>query len=106
MSLWRILAVASIFAAISFNVYADIYVYEVVTQTRRFQTASKMLPNAFLRYNGGSDVIYELIIVDKIKGDNFEEAAKTYKLGENNYRDLSPKASKRPDDFRRFNWWR
>ncbi|MGD9807471.1 MAG: hypothetical protein AB7E76_01960 [Deferribacterales bacterium] len=65
-----------------------------------------MLPNSFLKYYGGSDVIYELIIVDTIKGDNFDEAAQKYKLGENNYRDLSPKAAKRPNDFNRFIWWR
>ncbi|WP_169304248.1 hypothetical protein [Denitrovibrio acetiphilus] len=65
-----------------------------------------MKPNTFLKYQGGSDVVYELIVVDKIKGDNFEEAAKQYRLDENNYRALSPKASKRPDNFRRFIWWR
>jgi len=78
----------------------------VVTDSRRFQTASKLQPKAFLKYYGGSDVIYELIVVDTIKGDNFDEAAKQYKLGENNYRDLSPKAAKRPNDFHRFIWWR
>lgn len=106
MSLWRILTSVSLILAISSTVYADIYIYEVVTETRRFQTASKMLPTAFVRYYGGSDVIYELTVVDKIKGDNFDEAAKKYKLGDNNYRDLSPKAAKRPNDFNRFIWWR
>lgn len=106
MSLWRILASASLIIAISSVSYADIYIYEVVTETRRFQTASKMLPKSFLKYYGGSDVIYELIIVDKVKGDNFEAAAKKYKLGDKNLRDLSPKAAKRPNNYPRHVWWK
>lgn len=78
----------------------------MVTETRRFQTASKLQPSAFLHYYGGKDIIYELSIVDVIKGDNFEEAAKKHKLDSNNYRDLSPKISKPNPAFRRFIWWR
>lgn len=106
MNLWRILAIASIITAITSTVYADIHIYEVVTKKRRFQTASKMLPKSFLKYYGGSDVIYELSVVDTIKGDNFDEAIKKFKLGRNNYRDLSPKAVKRPTGYPRHIWWR
>lgn len=106
MSLWRIPAVISILFALTVSAYADIYIYEVVTDSRRFQTASKMRPKAFVKYYGGSDVIYELTIVDKLKGDDFDEAAKKYKLGDKNYRDLAPKAADRSDNFRRFIWWR
>ena len=106
MSLWRILATASIIIAISSTVYADINIYEVVTEKRRFQTASKMRPKAFLKYYGGSDVIYELKVIDTIKGDNFDEALTKYKLGRNNYRDLSPKAANRPTGYPRHIWWR
>jgi len=65
-----------------------------------------MQPRTFIKYYGGTDVIYELIIVDTIKGDNFDEAAKKYNLGESNYRDLSPKTSKPRLNFNRFIWWR
>lgn len=85
---------------------AKIYIYEVVTETRRFQTASKKSPSAFYRYYGGSDTIYSLTVVDTIAGDDFENAAKKYRLDENNYRDLSPKHAVRPNDFRRFIWWK
>jgi len=106
MSLWRTLLILSFLAIFSREASAKIYIYEVVTEQRRFQTASKLQPSAFLSYYGGKDIIYELTVVDVMKGDNFEEAVKKYKLDDNNYRDLSPKISQRPRDFRRFVWWK
>lgn len=78
----------------------------MVTETRRYQTASKMQPSAFYRYHGGSDTIYQLTVVDTLEGDDLENAAKKYKLSDKNMRDLSPQSAPRPNDFRRFIWWR
>lgn len=85
---------------------AKIYLYEVVTATRRFQTASKMEPQAFLRYYGGSDVIYSLKVVDTLPGNDFNEAITKFKLTDKNVRELNPQAVKRTNDFSRFVWWR
>jgi len=106
MSLWRTLLTLSLVLIFCRTATAKIYIYEVVTETRRFQTASKLQPTAFLHYYGGKDIIYELTVVDVVKGDDFEAAAKQFKLDENNYRDLSPKATKPNPNFRRFIWWR
>jgi hypothetical protein len=65
-----------------------------------------MQPKTFLKYYGGTDVIYSLTIVDTLEDDNFDEAAKKWKLGDNNYRDLTPKNVKPDLNFRRFIWWR
>ena len=106
MSLWRTLLALSILLIICRTASAKIYIYEVVTETRRYQTASKMQPSAFYRYHGGNDTIYQLKVVDTLAGDDFENAAKKYKLSDNNFRDLSPQAAKRPNDFKRFIWWK
>lgn len=106
MNLWRTLLTLSLIALFSGSSLAKIYVYEVVTETRRFQTASKKEPPAFYRYYGGSDTIYSLTVVDIIAGDDFESAAKKYKLNDNNFRDLSPKHAPLPNDFHRFIWWK
>jgi len=106
MSLWRIALTASLILALTQPLFARIYVYEVVTKSRRFQTASKMQPKAFLKYYGGPDVIYSLSVIDKIEGNDFDEATERWKLGEKNYRDLSPKAAKPNLDFYNFIWWR
>ena len=42
---------------------ARVYVYEVTTAATRFQTASKLPPDAFLYYNGGYDVVYDLKVL-------------------------------------------
>ena len=106
MNLWRTLLVLSLLIVSTGAASAKIYIYEVVTEHRRYQTASKMLPSTFYRYHGGSDTIYKLTVVDILPGDDFEEAAKKYKLSEKNYRDLSPQMAPRPNDFHRFIWWR
>ena len=39
------------------------YGYEVVTETTTVQTLSKLQPDAYLKYNGGEDVIYRLTLL-------------------------------------------
>jgi hypothetical protein len=92
---------------ISITSYAKVYVYEVTTDTTRFQTASKLPPDAFLYYNGGKDIIKKLMIVQVYDDNKFKEALKDYKLEKANENRLLHK--KPPDNnisTKPFIWWR
>lgn len=106
MSLWRIPLILSVLAVLSQSALANVYLYEVVTASRRFQTASMMEPTAFLRYSGGSDIIYRLKVVDRMPGNDFNAALEKFKLTDRNYRPLNPEPAQRTNDFNRFIWWR
>ena len=90
MSSLVIKLIFSIFFVLIFtSVFAKVYVYEVVTDTKRFQTASKLEPKAYLYYNGGKDIIKKLMIVKVYADNEFKKALEDYKL-ENNNKDLLP----------------
>ncbi|MCX8083389.1 MAG: hypothetical protein N3C60_00485 [Calditerrivibrio sp.] len=99
LTLWAIL-----FFAI--NSFGYIYVYEVTTSEKRFQTASKLSPDTFLFLNGGKDLILELKIVRVYADNDFKKALKDFKMEEDNAKILLPK--KAPDDrfINPFIWWR
>lgn len=85
---------------------AYIYVYEVTTTDRRFQTASKLSPSTFLLSNGGKDLIKELKVVKVYADNDFKKALKEFKLESENVNVLLPK--KAPDDrsVNPYIWWR
>ncbi|MGB9731425.1 MULTISPECIES: hypothetical protein [Calditerrivibrio] len=86
--------------------YCYVYVYEVTTSDRRFQTASKLSPNTFFLSNGGKDLIKELKIVKVYADNDFKKALKEFKLENENANILLPK--KAPDDrsTNPYIWWR
>lgn len=63
---------------------ARVYIYEVTTVSTRFQTASKLPPDAFLLYNGGHDQIYDLKVVATYADKDIDKALKDFNLEENN----------------------
>ena len=86
---------------------AKVYVYEVITNTTRFQTVSKLNGKAFIFYNGGKDIIKKLTILKIYDDNNYKKALKDYKLEENNANILLPQktsATAFPDWP--FIWWR
>lgn len=86
--------------------YSYVYVYEVTTADRRFQTASKLSPNTFFLSHGGKDLIKELKIVKVYADNDFKKALKEFKLENENVNVLLPK--KAPDDrsINPYIWWR
>ncbi len=101
----RLIAIALILLPV-FDLYAYIYVYEVTTADRRFQTASKLSPDTFLLSNGGKDLIKELKVVKVYADNDFKKALKEFKLESENVNVLLPK--KAPDDrsANPYIWWR
>jgi hypothetical protein len=83
-----------------------VYVYEVTTQSRRFQTASKLDPKAFLFYNGGTDIIKDLKVIQKYPKNEFNKALEDYHLGNTNYRQILYKTPPADSNYIRFIWWR
>jgi hypothetical protein len=83
-----------------------VYVYEVTTVSRRFQTASMLGPKAFLFHNGGSDIIKNLKIVQKYPGKDFNKALEENRLGNANYRPLLYQTPPADSNYIRFIWWR
>ncbi|WP_022851737.1 hypothetical protein [Limisalsivibrio acetivorans] len=89
------------------EVSARVYVYEVVTENRRFQTASRLAPKAFLYYHGGRDIIRSLTVVSAYKGDDLSKAMEDFKLGDSNFKELAPRnAPPAAPGSDRFIWWR
>jgi hypothetical protein len=87
--------------------HAKVYVYEVVTDSTRFQTVSKLNKKAFLFYNGGKDIIKKLTILKVYADNNYKKALKDYKLEESNSKMLLPQKTP-ATSFRSwpFVWWR
>jgi hypothetical protein len=83
-----------------------VYIYEVTTVSRRFQTASMLGPRAYLFHNGGSDIIKNLKIVQKYSGNDFNKALEEYQLGKSNYRPLLYETPPADSNYIRFIWWR
>jgi hypothetical protein len=86
--------------------FSAVYIYEVITTSRRFQTASMLGPKAFLYYNGGTDIIKSLKVVQKYPGNDFNKAVEDYKLGNANYRSLLYEEPPAGSNYIRFIWWR
>lgn len=85
---------------------ARIYIYEVTTAATRFQTASKLPPDAFLYYNGGHDVIYNLKVLATYSDDKMAQALKDYNLEENNSNTLVHSPVPRNIPKKPYYWWR
>lgn len=98
----------SLFALLLFTgeAFCAVYVYEVITGSRRFQTASILDPKAFIFYNGGTDIIKSLKVVQKYPGNDIKKAQEDFKLGEANYRSLLYEAPPPESTYTRFIWWR
>ena len=87
-------------------VFAKVYVYEVTTATTRFQTASKMPPDAFFFYNGGFDVIHNLKVLATYADKDMAKALKDYNLEKNNNNPLLHDPIPRNVPKRPYYWWR
>lgn len=85
---------------------ARVYVYEVTTAATRFQTASKLPPDAFLYYNGGYDVIYDLKVLATYPDEKMAQALKDYNLEENNSNTLIHNPVPRNIPKKPYYWWR
>lgn len=85
---------------------ARVYVYEVTTAATRFQTASKLPPDAFLYYNGGYDVIYDLKVLATYPDEKMAQALKDYNLEENNSNALIHNPVPRNIPKKPYYWWR
>ncbi|MBQ3034332.1 MAG: hypothetical protein IJD28_08115 [Deferribacterales bacterium] len=84
---------------------ARVYIYEVTTASTRFQTASKLPPDAFLVYNGGHDVIFDLKVVAVYPDKDMAQALKDFNLEENNNNLLSTSVQ-RNIPRKPYYWWR
>lgn len=85
---------------------ARVYVYEVTTAATRFQTASKLPPDAFLYYNGGYDVIYDLKVLATYPDEKMAQALKDYNLEKNNSNALIHNSVPRNIPKKPYYWWR
>ena len=85
---------------------ARVYVYEVTTAATRFQTASKLPPDAFLYYNGGYDIIYDLKVVATYPDEKMAQALKDYNLEENNSNSFVHNPVPRNIPKKPYYWWR
>lgn len=85
---------------------ARVYIYEVTTAATRFQTASKLPPDAFLYYNGGHDVIYDLKVVATYPDEKMAQALKDYNLEKNNSNALIHNPVPRNIPKKPYYWWR
>lgn len=90
----------------SVKAWATVYVYEVTTETTRFQTASKLPPDAFLLYNGGYDIIYDLKILATYADKDIAQAMKDYNLEKNNSNNLIHTPVPRNVPKKPYYWWR
>lgn len=88
------------------RVEARVYVYEVTTTSTRFQTVSKLPPDAFLLYNGGHDVIYDLKVVAVYADKDMAQAMKDFQLEENNSNKLIFTPIPRNVPKKPYYWWR
>ncbi len=103
----KVIVISFLFIILLFQeAIAWVYIYEVTTATRRFQTASKLQPDTFLYYNGGYDIIHDLKIIAIYPNDKMAQALKDYNLEENNSNDLifNPVAPNIPQ--KPYYWWR
>ncbi len=85
---------------------ARVYVYEVTTAATRFQTASKLPPDAFLYYNGGYDVVYDLKVLATYPDEKMAQALKDYNLEKNNSNSLNHNPVPRNIPKKPYYWWR
>lgn len=85
---------------------ARVYIYEVTTAATRFQTASKLPPDAFLYYNGGYDVVYDLKVLATYPDEKMAQALKDYNLEKNNSNPLNHNPVPRNIPKKPYYWWR
>lgn len=85
---------------------AKVYVYEVTTAATRFQTASKLSPDAFLYYNGGYDIIHNLKVLAVYADKDMDKALKDYNLEQNNSNSLIHTPEPRNIPKKPYYWWR
>ncbi|MDR2870071.1 MAG: hypothetical protein LBV04_06455 [Deferribacteraceae bacterium] len=83
-----------------------VYVYEVVTAQTSFQTASKLEPAAFLKYNGGEDYIHSLKVLKTYDNKNYDQALRDYELQNGNVRFIPHTPVERNIERRPYYWWR
>jgi hypothetical protein len=83
-----------------------VYVYEVVTEQRSFQTVSKMAPSTFYMYNGGEDTIYALRILKVYPRKDFNKALSDYEITEGHVRTIEHTPVERDIRRRPYYWWR
>lgn len=88
------------------SAWATVYVYEVTTESTRFQTASKLPPDAFLLYNGGYDIIYDLKILATYADKDMAQAMKDYNLEKNNSNNLIHNPVPRNIPRKPYYWYR
>lgn len=88
------------------SAWATVYVYEVTTESTRFQTASKLPPDAFLLYNGGYDIIYDLKILATYADKDMAQAMKDYNLEKNNSNNLVHNPVPRNVPKKPYYWYR
>lgn len=102
----RIVTGSLLLILISTSCLAKVYVYEVSTESRRFQTVSKLNPKAYLLYNGGNDTIKDLRVVAVYADNKLKDAMRDYKLEENNASVLLPKNYSNRNMPKPFVWWK
>ncbi len=104
------LLVALLVALLTFTTAArgDIYVYEVNTVEKRYITVSQLLPDAYLYYNGGDDIIAEIKVLKTYPNGNgnYQKAMSDYNIQGNNYGPLPPQDAQHNLSFRPYIWWR
>lgn len=103
----RLISSFVILVSFAHPVFAKVYVYEVITDERRFQTSSKLPPGTFYSYKGGYDVIKDLKTVKVYDDTERQKALEDFDLGENNAKKLLPeKTDNSGDIIIRYIWWR
>ncbi len=110
LSLRKIITV-SIFTVLLLSIFvkvavARVYIYEVTTAATHFHTASKLPPDAFLYYNGGHDIIYDLKVIATYPDDKMAQALKDYNLEESNSNTLIHTPVPRNVPKKPYYWWR
>ncbi len=102
------LLVAVTLFATTTSARGDIYVYEVNTVEKRYITVSQLLPDAYLYYNGGDDIIAELKVLKTYPNGNgnYQKAMSDYNIQGNNYGPLPPQDAQHNLSFRPYIWWR
>ena len=91
---------------VSFAVVILLILLVKVAAATHFQTASKLPPDAFLYYNGGYDVIYDLKVIATYPDEKMDQALKDYNLEENNSNSLVHNPVPRSIPKKPYYWWR
>ncbi len=97
----------TVFLLISTSVYSMVYVYEVTTKTTRFQTVSRLQPDAFMQYNGGPDIIYRLEVLGIYPNRDYDKVMRDYGfIDSKNDNQLLYKNVPKFIPYKPYYWWR